>query len=185
MDDTDLRHDTDPRRDPDRGADPHHRADDDAVARVREVLDAHGLRDRVQTFAEPVPSAATAAARLGCTVGAIANSIVLRADGDLLLVLVSGAHRVDEGRLARHLGIGRKKIRRADPDLVATETGQRVGGVAPVGHLRALPTVVDTALDAHDVVWAGGGDAHTMFSATPGELLALTGGTAADVGAPR
>jgi len=82
----------------------------DAVRRVREVLAAHGVDDTVQTFDEPVPSAASAAARIGCEVGAIANSLLFSVDGAPLLVLASGAHRVDTGKLARHRGVGREKV---------------------------------------------------------------------------
>ena len=103
------------------------------VQRVREALDAHGVDGAIHTFAIPVPSAAAAAEQLGCPVGAIVNSLVFSAAGVPVLVLTSGAHRVDVARVARHLGVGRKQVRRADPALVLAATGQRVGGVAPVG----------------------------------------------------
>jgi prolyl-tRNA editing enzyme YbaK/EbsC (Cys-tRNA(Pro) deacylase) len=151
----------------------------DASAKVREQLTEAGFAGEIRVLPEPVPTAAAAAAALACEVGAIANSLIFEADGAALLVVASGAHRVHLGRLARRLGTG--KIRRADPGFVLAHTGQEVGGVAPVGHPSPVPTVVDQALAAYPVVWAGGGDEHTMFSTSFDELVKLTGGTPADV----
>jgi prolyl-tRNA editing enzyme YbaK/EbsC (Cys-tRNA(Pro) deacylase) len=151
----------------------------DASAKVQQQLSAAGFAGEVRVLPEPVPTAAAAAAALACEVGAIANSLIFEADGAALLVVASGAHRVHPGRLARRLGTG--KIRRADPGFVLAHTGQEVGGVAPVGHPSPVRTVVDRALAAYPVVWAGGGDEHTMFSTNFDELVKITGGTPADV----
>jgi prolyl-tRNA editing enzyme YbaK/EbsC (Cys-tRNA(Pro) deacylase) len=129
---------------------------------------------------EPVPTAAAAAAALGCEVGAIANSLIFASDGAALLVVASGAHRVHLERLARRVSVG--KIKRADPAFVLAHTGQEIGGVAPVGHPAPLRAVVDQDLAKYPLVWAGGGDEYTMFATTFDELLKLTGGTPADVG---
>jgi prolyl-tRNA editing enzyme YbaK/EbsC (Cys-tRNA(Pro) deacylase) len=149
------------------------------VDRVVAALRAGGVHADVRRFDDPVPTAAAAAAALGCEVGAIANSLVFDADGAPLLVLASGAHRVDTGKVAALLGLNR--VRRATPDFVLEATGQEVGGVAPVGHPAPLRTVVDIDLAAFPVLWAGGGDHHTMFSATYDDLLRLTGGQPAAV----
>ena len=133
----------------------------------------------MRRFDDPVPTAAAAAEALGCEVGAIANSLVFDADGFPLLVLASGAHRVDTGKVAAL--IGAQRVRRASPDFVLAATGQEVGGVAPVGHPAPLRTVVDTDLATFPVLWAGGGDHHTMFSATYADLLRVTGGVPAPV----
>jgi prolyl-tRNA editing enzyme YbaK/EbsC (Cys-tRNA(Pro) deacylase) len=143
------------------------------------ALRAGGVDAEVRRFETSVPTAAAAAEALGCEVGAIANSLVFDADGDPLLVLASGAHRVDTAKVAALVGAGR--VRRASPEVVLAATGQEVGGVAPVGHPAPLRTVVDTDLAAFPVVWAGGGDHFTMFAATYEELLALTGGIPAAV----
>jgi prolyl-tRNA editing enzyme YbaK/EbsC (Cys-tRNA(Pro) deacylase) len=150
------------------------------AAEVEAALRAAGAHAELRSFAEPVATAAAAAAALGCELGAIANSLVFQADGTPLLVLASGAHRVDTARLAQLLGIG--KIRRATPDFVLEHTGQRVGGVAPVGHPRPLRTVIDPALAAFPVVWAGAGDEVSMFATSFEQLLMITGGTAIPVG---
>ena len=149
------------------------------VERVLASLHAGGVTADVRRFDDPVPTAAAAAAALGCEVGAIANSLVFDADGAPLLVLASGAHRVDTGKVAALLGVA--SVRRATPDFVLAATGQEVGGVAPVGHPTPLRTVVDVDLAAFPLLWAGGGDHHTMFSATYDDLLRLTDGQATAV----
>ncbi|HEY2550242.1 MAG TPA: YbaK/EbsC family protein [Streptosporangiaceae bacterium] len=146
-----------------------------AVAQVAAALEAAGPDAELRTFAEPVPTAAAAAAVLGCQIGAIANSLVFVADGEPLLVLASGAHRVDTALLARRLGA--RRIRRASPDFVLEQAGQEVGGVAPVGHPSPLRTVIDADLAAFPVLWAGGGDHLTMFATSFEQLLELTKGT--------
>ena len=125
-------------------------------------------------------TAAEAAAALGCDVGAIASSLVFTADDEPLLVMTSGAHRVDTAAVAGLLGV--QRVRRADPETVRRATGQVIGGVAPVGHPARLQTLVDTALAQHDVVWAAAGHAHAVFPTTYDELLHLTGGQPAEVG---
>jgi prolyl-tRNA editing enzyme YbaK/EbsC (Cys-tRNA(Pro) deacylase) len=151
----------------------------EAAAAVRKHLAEAGAAGEIRLLSEPVPTAAAAATALGCDVGAIANSLIFEADGAALLVVASGSHRVHPGRLARRIGTG--KIRRADPGFVLAHTGQEVGGVAPVGHPSPLRTVVDQALAAYPVVWAGGGDEYTMFATSFDELVKITSGTPADV----
>ena len=156
----------------------------DGVERVRRALGAQGVTAEMRTFSAEVPTAAAAAEQLGCETGAIANSLLFTAGDGVVLVLSSGARRVDVGRVARLLGLGRKKVRRADPALVLQVTGQQVGGVAPVGHPTALRTLVDQELTNFDVVWAGAGDEHSMFATTATELVAMTGGELVDVAQP-
>ncbi|WP_226346697.1 YbaK/EbsC family protein [Agilicoccus flavus] len=153
----------------------------DALDRVRTALAAHGLCDRLVELPGDVPTAADAARELGCDVGAIANSLVFRAGDEPVLVIASGAHRVDVRAAAAHLGV--RKLSRADPDFVLAATGQVVGGCAPVGHPAPIRTLVDADLAAHAKVWAGGGVKHAMFHTTHDELLALTGGPSVEVGA--
>jgi prolyl-tRNA editing enzyme YbaK/EbsC (Cys-tRNA(Pro) deacylase) len=150
-------------------------------AAVDAVLAAAGVPGRVRVLDEAAPTAAAAAALVGVEVGAIANSLVFAtAQDEAVLVLTSGAHRVDTEKVAALFGTS--ALRRASADLVHAATGQRIGGVAPVAHPSRLRTVVDTALAAYPQVWAAGGIPHAVFPTTFEELLLLTGGTAADVG---
>jgi prolyl-tRNA editing enzyme YbaK/EbsC (Cys-tRNA(Pro) deacylase) len=149
------------------------------VEKVVAALRAGGVEAGVRRFDVPVPTAVAAAEALGCAVGAIANSLVFEADGAPVLVLASGAHRVDTAKVAALLGV--QRVRRASAEFVLAATGQEVGGVAPVGHPAPLRTVVDVDLAAHPLLWAGGGDHHTMFSATYEDLLRVTDGVPAAI----
>ncbi|GAB7190736.1 YbaK/EbsC family protein [Kineococcus sp. NUM-3379] len=155
------------------------------VALVRDALAARGCSAEVRVLADAVRTAAEAAAALGVPAGAIANSLVflLRTDDgeEALLVLTSGAHRVDVRALGAALG---GTVSRADATRVREATGQPIGGVAPVGHPTALRTVVDEHLRSYPRVWAAAGHPHAVFPTSHDELLALTGGVSMRVAAP-
>lgn len=144
----------------------------DPVANVRRALTEAGARDTVTVLTDKVPTAAAAAAALGCDVAAITNSLVFELDGAPLLILASGAAKVDVRFVATQLGGG--KIRRAAPDFVLQHTGQEVGGVAPVGHPEKIKTLLDESLKNHDLLWAGAGDHNSMFSITYKDLQRIT-----------
>jgi prolyl-tRNA editing enzyme YbaK/EbsC (Cys-tRNA(Pro) deacylase) len=95
-----------------------------------------------------------------------------------LLIMTSGAHRVNTIKVGEQLGA---ELRRASAEFVREHTGQSIGGVAPVGHPKPIRTIVDLALADFDELWAAGGIPHAVFPLTYGELLTLTGGTEADV----
>jgi len=149
-----------------------------SVDRVRDALRAHGLDPEIRWFDDAATTAAAAAAALGIEVGAIANSLVFTLDGAPLLVLTSGAHRVDAAWLGDRLG---GTIARALKDVVKQATGQVIGGVAPLGHPSPLRTLVDVALADFPVVWAAAGHAHTVFPTTFDELVRITGGEPTEV----
>jgi prolyl-tRNA editing enzyme YbaK/EbsC (Cys-tRNA(Pro) deacylase) len=155
------------------------------VTTVQEALQASGARARgdlpseVRMLPDAVTTAVAAAAALGVQVGQIANSLIFDADGEPLLVLTSGAHRVDTAKVAAGLGIA--KLRRAAPEFVREHTGQAIGGVAPVGHPKPVRTLVDTALERFRVIWAAGGVPRAVFPITYAELLRVTAGTPTDV----
>ena len=150
------------------------------MRRVAEALAAAGATGEVVELPDAATTAVLAAEQLGVEVGAIANSLVFDADGAPLLVLTSGAHRVDTARVAALVGVG--ALRRATPEFVRAATGQPIGGVAPVGHPAPLRTLVDTDLAGFDTVWAAAGIPHTVFPTSYAELLRITGGTPAEVG---
>jgi prolyl-tRNA editing enzyme YbaK/EbsC (Cys-tRNA(Pro) deacylase) len=142
--------------------------------RVADRLSAAGVAGEIVLLPEAASTAAQAAAALGVEVGAIANSLVFWCDARPLLVMTSGAHRVDTGRLAERLGRG--GIRRATPDQVFAATGQVIGGVAPTGHPAPIETVVDEHLAKYPQLWAAAGTAHSVFPLTFDELVRLTSG---------
>ncbi len=144
------------------------------------VLSDLGVPGQVRELPQSAPTAAAAAAQLGCEVGAIANSLVFSADGAPLLVMTSRAHRVDTERVAALVGVS--AVLRADARSVRTWTGQPIGGVGPVGHPAPIRTLVDTWLDSYQVVWAAAGHPHTVFPTSFAELIRITNGTPASVG---
>lgn len=152
-------------------------ADVDVALRALGALEA---ADGIRALPDSAPTAQAAADQLGCSIGAIANSLVFSADGQPLLVMTSGAHRVDTVALAELLGVA--SIERATAAQVRTWTGQAIGGVAPVGHPAPVGTLVDIMLATHDTVWAAAGHPHTVFPLTFDELVRITEGTVVEVG---
>ena len=146
---------------------------------VHDALRAAGIPGEIVVLPDAASTAALAAAALGVEVGAIANSLVFQCDGAPLLVMTSGAHRVDTDALAARIGRGR--ISRATPDQVREATGQAIGGVAPTGHPAPLETLVDEDLARYPQIWAAGGTPHTVFPMTFDELVRLTGGRVVSV----
>jgi prolyl-tRNA editing enzyme YbaK/EbsC (Cys-tRNA(Pro) deacylase) len=150
-----------------------------SVARVRAALAAAGLRAEIVELPGAARTARAAAAFLGCEVGQIANSLVFRAAASdaPVLVMSSGARRVDTQRLAAILG---EPIGKADAEFVRRHTGFAIGGVAPVGHAAPLRTFVENRLAGYREVWAAAGHPHTVFRLGYEDLLRLTGGEPID-----
>jgi prolyl-tRNA editing enzyme YbaK/EbsC (Cys-tRNA(Pro) deacylase) len=147
---------------------------------VDAILERAGLSGRVRILDDAAPTAAAAAALLGVEVGAIANSLIFAtAEDEPLLVLTSGAHRVDTAKVAALVGTA--ALHRASAEFVYAATGQRIGGVAPVGHPAPIRTILDNDLAAYPEIWAAGGIAHAVFPTTFDELRQLTGAMPADV----
>lgn len=150
------------------------------VTAVRDALAAAGSNAaQIVILDEAVHTAPAAAAALNIEVGQIANSLIFDADGEPLLVLTSGAHRVDTAKVAAALGVS--KLRRATPEFVRLHTGQAIGGVAPLGHPKPVRTLVDVALEQFPVVWAAAGVPQSVFPITYAELVRVTAGTPAEV----
>jgi len=163
----------------------HDRSEHPAVARVLGVLAGYGMTTTVRHLPDAVRTAKAAADALGITPAEIANSLVFAADaGDgsaptPLLVLSSGGHRVDLVKVAEHLES--PPLRQATPEEVRAWTGFAIGGVAPVGHLMPLRTVIDVSLARFPVVWAAAGHSHSVFATTYADLIILTAGTPVEV----
>jgi prolyl-tRNA editing enzyme YbaK/EbsC (Cys-tRNA(Pro) deacylase) len=149
-----------------------------SVERVRAALLAAGHPDTIQVFPDGTRSAAEAAAAVGCAVAQIAKSIVFRAGARAVLVIASGANRVDMGKVGGAIGQG---VKRADGAWVRDVTGFAIGGVSPLGHLAPPILLLDRDLLALDLVWAAAGSPQHVFRTSPAELLRITGATVAEV----
>jgi len=159
-----------------------------SVKRITAEMHERGINGEVTILSESARSAAEAAAALGIEVGQIASSIVFKLpDGRPLLVITSGAHRVDTALVAANLGV--EKLHRADADFVKSASGISIGGVSPFGwqHDGSLanpePVVlIDRALAAFDVVWTAAGHPHAVFPTTYEELIKSTNAQPMKVG---
>ncbi|MEJ7834174.1 MAG: YbaK/EbsC family protein [Nocardioides sp.] len=149
------------------------------ISRFRDELTRLGGVGEVVILPDSVHTAALAAEALGCEVGAIANSLLFDAAGSPVLILTSGAHRVDTIEVAAAIGVA--ALKRAKPDFVREHTGQVIGGVSPIAHPAPVPTYLDSWLQRYDVVWAAAGHPAAVFSTTYAELAAMTGGPTIDV----
>jgi Cys-tRNA(Pro) deacylase len=150
-----------------------------AVDRVRAALQAAGLAADIAEFPAGTRTAEEAARALGTSVAQIVKSLVFLADTRSILVLVSGANRVDLGKLAA--AAGAQVIHKADAEAVRTVTGYAIGGVPPLGHRRALPAFLDRDLLQYDVVYAAAGTPNAVFPIAPRALLQASGAREIDL----
>ena len=150
------------------------------VRRVQEALGALGLGHEIVDLGQSARTAADAAGAVGCRVDQIAKSLVfrLRESGRALLVVTSGAHRVNESRVAALVG---ETLDRADADFVRAETGFAIGGVAPIGHVKPVVTLIDEHLLTFEEIWAAAGHPNMVFRLRPADLVTMTDGRVAAV----
>ncbi len=150
--------------------------------RVANELRRLGIATQVTEMPASTRTASDAAMGVGCDIGQIVESLVFKSSetGEPLLVLVSGADRVDEARLAEVAG---GKVERADAGFVRSRTGFAIGGVPPLGHSEAISTYVDERLLAYEVVWAAAGTPNAVFPVNPGDLVRATSATVVSVSA--
>jgi prolyl-tRNA editing enzyme YbaK/EbsC (Cys-tRNA(Pro) deacylase) len=148
-----------------------------SAQRVQTLL---GERFEIRAFDESTRTSADAAAAIGCAVAQIAKSLIFRTgqSGRPVLVIASGAHRVDEKRVAALIG---EKITRADADFVREATGFAIGGVPPIGHKIKPIVLIDETLAHFAEIWAAAGTANTVFKLTFDDLVALTAGEVAAI----
>lgn len=146
-----------------------------SAARVQAALAERGVQSTIVYLDRAARTSAEAATAVGCRVDQIAKSLVFRGvtSGRPLLVIASGANRVDETRVA---GLAGEPLGKADADFVRAHTGFAIGGVAPLAHPVPLAALIDEHLLKWDRIWAAGGHPHTVFPLTPSELVRITGG---------
>jgi prolyl-tRNA editing enzyme YbaK/EbsC (Cys-tRNA(Pro) deacylase) len=144
-------------------------------ASALKVQAALGDRFKVMEFDASTRTAADAAAAIGCEVAEIAKSLIFRGanSGRAVLIIASGADRVDEKKAAAAVG---EPIARADADFVREQTGFAIGGVPPVGHKQQPITLIEESLMRFSEIWAAAGTPNSVFRLTPAELVELTGG---------
>jgi Cys-tRNA(Pro) deacylase len=149
--------------------------------RVAEAARALGLDITIKEFEASTRTAQDAAEAIGCTVAQIVKSLLFELDGRPTIVLVSGSNRLDEKKLAALGGVGRKKVKRGDADLVREATGFAIGGIPPFGHKTKLPTYIDQDFLQFELIWAAAGTPNAVFPIRPQQLVETTGGTVANL----
>jgi prolyl-tRNA editing enzyme YbaK/EbsC (Cys-tRNA(Pro) deacylase) len=150
-----------------------------SAQRVQSALAAAGLDCVVTEYAVSARTSEEAAAVLGCPVGAIAKSLIFRAgEDDAVLVIASGANRVDESKLAVLVG---QRIGKADAAFVRRVTGYAIGGIPPLAPQSACKVIIDRELLQYDCLFAAGGTPHAMFPIRPMDLMRISGGSLAEV----
>ena len=132
----------------------------------------------VKQFPSGTRTAVDAARAVGCDVGQIVKSLVFVAGGRPVVALVSGANRLDEGRLAAVAG---SPVTKADAEIARTATGYAIGGVPPFGHALDVPVFMDRDLLGHAVVWAAAGRPDSVFEISPERLRELSQAEVADL----
>jgi prolyl-tRNA editing enzyme YbaK/EbsC (Cys-tRNA(Pro) deacylase) len=150
-----------------------------SARRVAEALSQRGVRGPFLEFAASTKSAADAARALQCVVGAIASCLVFVLDDDPVVIIKSGASRVDTARFAEL--VHGTDVRQANPDEVRTATGQPIGGVSPIGCPGDLRVFIDAALAVYEQIWSACGAPNAVFATTFNELSELTNATELDL----
>jgi prolyl-tRNA editing enzyme YbaK/EbsC (Cys-tRNA(Pro) deacylase) len=146
-----------------------------SAKRVQEILESFDYELVVKQYADSTRTAQQAADAIGCTVAMIAKSLIFKGkdSGKPILVIASGVNRVNEKAVGRIIG---EKLLRADADFVFENTGYKIGGVPPVGHIVAPITLIDEDILALDEIWAAAGTPNAVFRLTGDMLLKITDG---------
>lgn len=151
-----------------------------SALKVQEALARLGRDFEVVEFDASTRTSADAAAAIGCTIAQIAKSLVFRAkpSGRPVLVMASGANRVNEKKVEAELG---ERLGKADAEYVRDKTGFVIGGVPPIGHATKPAAFIDRDLLQFAEIWAAAGTPHAVFRLTPGDLVEITGGKVIDL----
>ncbi len=138
-------------------------------------MESHGIQGRVVRLDVPTPTVETAADAVGTTTDRIIKSLLFLIEDRPILVITPGTDRVDRKRIAQHFGVGRKRVKLADPPTVKRVTGYEIGAVPPFGHLQRLDVIIEERIFQQEVVYAGGGSKKTLLEVKPEEILRVTG----------
>jgi prolyl-tRNA editing enzyme YbaK/EbsC (Cys-tRNA(Pro) deacylase) len=147
-------------------------------SKVKEAARELGLPVQLRTLDNSTATVAEAAVAIGCEPGQIAKSIVFVMDGEPVVVVASGRHRIDQVKVCDALDCAEGRM--ASSDEVRAATGFAIGGVPPIGH--GLPVIFDTALLDYELIYAAGGDGNTLFEVAPRKLAGCVHALVASVG---
>ncbi len=151
-----------------------------SAQKVQDTLNELGFNLQVIEFEQTTRTSAEAAQAVGCEVGQIAKSLIFKGkqSGKAILIIASGANRVDEKKLKAILG---EKVEKPDADFVREQTGFVIGGVPFVAHAQKLVTLIDEDLLKFDEIWGAAGTPNAVFKLAPQDLVKMTGGRVVDI----
>lgn len=151
-----------------------------SAQRVQQALEAAGVGLKVVELPASTRTASEAARAIGCEVGQIVKSLIFKGElsARAILVVASGANRVDERKITARIG---EPLAKADAEFVRRQTGFAIGGVPPIAHLEKPETFVDSDLLHYTEIWAAAGTPNAVFRLSPSELVRITGGTVIDI----
>lgn len=144
-----------------------------SAQKIQNLLNSLGYEYTVIEHTESTRTAQEAAERAGCELGQIVKSLIFKGkdSGKPIIVLTSGANRVDEKRIREYAGEG---IGKADADFVRAVTGFAIGGVPPVGHIQKIETYMDEDFMQYETVWAAAGTPNAIFELKTSDLEKMT-----------
>jgi prolyl-tRNA editing enzyme YbaK/EbsC (Cys-tRNA(Pro) deacylase) len=148
-----------------------------AAERVQQILRELGLSSQVVEFSESTRTSAEAASAIGTTVAQICKSILFEAGGEPVMIIASGANRIDTAKVQQHVG---NPLGKANAAFVREKTGYAIGGVPPVGHAHPFPIFIDRDLLQYEVVYAAAGTPNSIFPLAPADLVRITNGEVID-----
>ncbi|MYI41188.1 MAG: YbaK/EbsC family protein [Chloroflexi bacterium] len=153
------------------------------VADVQAALDKLCLEITIIEFDSSTATSQQAADNIGCQLGQIVKSLgFLVNKSQPVLVLASGDQHIDERKLARRFGVGRKKVRMMNARQCLELLGYAPGGVPPIAHRSSgLPILMDASLRRFDSIYAAGGAAHAIFPMSTEKLREITAADYADL----
>ena len=151
-----------------------------SAQRVQDILRARGFNSRVVELADSTRTAKDAAQAIGCEVAQIVKSLVFKGKNTqkAIFIVASGSNRVNEKKVGALIG---EPIEKADADFVRQKTGFAIGGVAPLGHIEQMETLIDEDLLRYETIWAAAGTPFAVFQLTPQDLQVMTGGQTASI----
>ncbi len=146
----------------------------ESVQRVKKILNEFDKDLKIEVLDNTARTANDAASSLNCEVGAIVKSLLLKADNDFILCLVSGDKRCSLNKVKKILSI--KDVSMANAEQVKDQTGFSIGGVSPIGQLKKINIFVDLSLSRYENIYAAAGHPYTIFKITYKQLLKITNG---------
>ncbi len=148
--------------------------DKEPVKRVKKILKEFNPNQDVITLEKSARTAQEAALSLGCEVGAIVKSLLLKTEKDFVLCLVAGDKKASLNKIKNFLKL--KNVSMASAEDVKLVTGYTIGGVSPIGNLSEIEIYIDNSLKRFNSLFAAAGHPNCIFEINFEDLVKITKG---------